>query len=62
LTLRNIGLSRGFSRVARQGGDSPQALINRTDIKIDLDLVVLESNQRQSKTGVGAKPELKGDI
>ena len=62
LTFRNIGMSRGFSRVARQGGDSPQALINRADIKINLDLVVLESNQRQSKTGVSAKPELKGDI
>jgi hypothetical protein len=48
--------------VAVQCGDSPQALINRTDIKVDLDLVVLESNQRESKTGVGAEPELEGHV
>jgi hypothetical protein len=52
----------GSIGIARQGGDSPQALINRTDIKIDLDFVVLEGDQRQSKTGVGAKPKLEGDI
>ena len=48
--------------VARQGGHGPQALVNRADIKVDLDLVVLESNQRESQTGVGAKPKLEGDI
>jgi hypothetical protein len=48
--------------VAVQGGDSPQALINRADIKIDLDLVVLESNKGKSKTGVGAKPELERHV
>jgi hypothetical protein len=48
--------------VAVQCGDSPQALINRADIKVDLDLVVLESNQRESKTGVGAEPELEGHV
>jgi hypothetical protein len=48
--------------VAVQGGNSPQALINRADIKVDLDLVVLESNQRQSKTRVGAEPELEGHV
>jgi len=29
------------TRVARQGGDSPQALINRADIKVDLNFVIL---------------------
>jgi hypothetical protein len=48
--------------VAVQCGNSPQALINRADIKVNLDLVVLESNQRQSKTGVGAEPELEGHV
>jgi hypothetical protein len=48
--------------VAVQGGDSPQALINRADIKVDLDLVVLESNQRESQTRVGAEPELEGHV
>jgi len=32
------------SLIAVEGGDSPQALVNRADIKVDLDLVVLESN------------------
>jgi hypothetical protein len=50
------------SAVAAQRGDSPQALINRTKIEVDLDLVVLEGNQRKGKTGVGAKPELKRNI
>jgi hypothetical protein len=48
--------------VAVQGGNSPQALINRADIKVDLDLVVLESNQRESQTRVGAEPELEGHV
>jgi hypothetical protein len=48
--------------VAVQGGNSPQALINRADIKVDLDLVVLESNQRESQAGVGAKPELERHV
>jgi hypothetical protein len=48
--------------VAVQCGNSPQALINRADIKVNLDLVVLESNQRESKTGVGAKPELERHV
>ena len=45
-----------------QCGNSPQALINRADIKVDLDLVVLESNQRESQTGVCAEPELERNV
>ena len=56
------GIIGGSARVARQCGDGPQALINRADIKVDLDLVVLESNQRESKTGVRAKPELERNV
>jgi len=48
--------------VAVQCGNSPQALINRADIKVNLDFVVLESNQRESKTRVGAEPELERHI
>jgi hypothetical protein len=55
------GVGNG-TRVARQGSNSPQALINRADIKVDLDLVVLESNQRESQTGVGTKPKLERDV
>jgi hypothetical protein len=48
--------------VAAQGSDSPQALINRTNIKVNLDLVVLKGNQGEGKTRVGAKPELKRNV
>jgi hypothetical protein len=39
--------------------DGPQALIDGAKIKVDLDLVVLKSNQGKGKTGAAAKPELK---
>jgi len=48
--------------VARKCGNSPQALVNRANVKVDLDLVVLKGNQRKGKTGVCAKPELKGNV
>jgi hypothetical protein len=48
--------------VAVKGGNSPETLVNRTDIKVDLDLVVLESNKRKSKTRVGVEPELKRNV
>ncbi len=48
--------------IAVERGDGPEALINRADIKVDLDLVVLERNQGKGKSGVGAEPELEGDI
>jgi hypothetical protein len=47
---------------AVQGSNSPQALINRSDIKVDLDLVVLKGNKRKGKTRVGAEPELKRNV
>jgi hypothetical protein len=48
--------------VAVQGGNSPQALINRADIKVNLDFVVLKSNQGESETGVGTEPKLKRNV
>ena len=48
--------------VAVKSSDSPQALINGAEIKVDLDFVVLKSNKRKSKTRVAAKPELKRNI
>ena len=42
--------------------DGPQALINRADVKVDLDLVVLESDEGKCKTGVTAEPELEGHV
>jgi hypothetical protein len=41
---------------------SPQALIKRTEIKVDLHLVVLKSDQRKGKSGVAAEPELKRHV
>ena len=48
--------------LAVQCGNSPQALINRSDIKVNLDFVVLKSNQRKGKSRVAAEPELKRNI
>jgi len=47
---------------AAEGADSPQALINGTNIEVNLDLMVLKSDEGKSKTGVTAVPELKGNI
>ncbi len=50
------------SRSGSERLNSPQALTNRSEVNVDLDLVVLESNQRKSQTGVSAKPEEEGDV
>ena len=42
--------------------NSPQALANGSEVNVDLDLVVLESDQRQSKAGVSAEPEEEGNV
>ena len=64
LVVGNRGGSRlsGSESSAVQRGNRPEALINGPDVKVDLDLVVLKSDQGQSQTGVGAEPELEGDI
>ena len=59
------GLARGgldTINSAVEGGHSPQALINRADVKVNLDLVVLKGNKGKSKSGVGAIPELKRHV
>ena len=48
--------------VGREGGDRPETLINGAKIDVDADLVVLESNERERKTGVLAEPELERDV
>ena len=50
------------TRATVQCSNSPQALINRSDIKVDLDFVVLKGNKRKGKTRVGAEPELKRNV
>jgi len=39
-----------------------KTLTNRAEVNVDLDLVVLKGNQRKGKSGVAAKPELKGHV
>jgi len=41
---------------------SEVALVGGTELKVNLDLVVLEGNEGESKTGVAAEPELEGDV
>jgi len=54
---------RGGTTVnSTKGVDSPEALTNRADVKVNLDLVVLESNEGEGKTGVAAEPEKKGNV
>jgi hypothetical protein len=58
-------VSSGDRLRTRSGSErlnSPQALANRSEVNVDLDLVVLESNQRKSQTRVSAKPEEEWDI
>jgi hypothetical protein len=53
---------RASSRGGSQGLNSPQALTNRSEVNVDLNLVVLESNKGKSKTGVSAEPEEEGNV
>jgi hypothetical protein len=52
-----LGSGRSSQRL-----DSPQALTNRTEVNVDLDLVVLESNERKSESRVAAEPEEKRNV
>ena len=40
----------------------PADVIERVELEIDADLVVLESNEREGKARVAAEPELEGDV
>jgi hypothetical protein len=56
------GRRTGVGIAAAERADSPQALVDGTNIEVNLDLVVLKSDERKGKTGVTAVPELKGYI
>ena len=60
LVVSRGNLDGGTSVV--EGGHSPQALLDGADIKVNLDLVILKSDEGKGQTGVAAEPELKGDI
>ena len=70
LLVRHLNIDRRLGRtiserimiVIRERGDGPEALVNRAEIKVDLDLVVLESNQREREARVGAEPELERNV
>jgi hypothetical protein len=47
---------------AAERTDSPQALINGTNIEVNLDFVILKSDEGKGKTGVTAVPELEGNV
>ena len=52
----------GTSTSAGNVLNSPEALVDGAQVQVDLDLVVLEGDQRKGKTGVGAVPELEGHV
>ena len=45
-----------------QVGHGPEALADGAEINVDLDLVVLQGNERERKPGVLAKPEEEGNV
>ena len=63
---KRLGVGIGNLHVLCTGGiygtDSEKALIKRTDLNVNLDLVVLEGNKGKCKSWVAAKPELKRDV
>jgi len=44
------------------GVDGPEALTDRSNVKVNLDLVILESNKGKSKTRVAVEPELERNV
>ena len=48
--------------ISRNGLNCEKALIKRTDLDVDLDLVVLEGNKGKCESWVAAEPELERDV
>jgi len=44
------------------GRDIPAEVVDRVELKVDADLVVLEGDEGERKTRVAAEPELEGDV
>ena len=58
-----VGLgNRDGASGAIEGLDGPEALADGLDVKVDLNLVVLKSDERKSKSGVAAEPEEERDV
>jgi hypothetical protein len=54
--------SSGLNTGRGSGIYSPQALVNGAKVEVNLDFVVLKSNEGKGKSGIAAKPELKRNI
>ena len=50
------------SEVSINLGNSEKAFVHGAKLEVDLDLVILKSNKRKSKTWVAAEPELKWNV
>ena len=59
VSLGNLG---GNAPRRVEAGDSPEALVNRTKVEVNLDLVVLEGDERKRKARVAAVPELERHV
>ena len=62
LLVRDRGRHRAARVGGREGLHGPQALADRADIQVDLDLVVLQSDERQRKSRVLAEPEQQRNV
>jgi len=49
-------------QVTRWGREVPAEVLDVVELEVDLDLVVLEGDERESKTRVAVEPELEGDV
>jgi len=49
-------------RVGARAGEVPAEVLELLELEPDLDLVVLEGNQRQGQARVAVEPELEGDV
>jgi len=58
-----VGSRDGLGRGSRsEGANGPEALTDGAEINVDLDLVVLESNEGEGKARVAAEPEKEGNV
>lgn len=59
VSLGNLG---GTGAIRVEAADSPEALVNRAEVEVNLDLVVLEGDERKRKARVAAVPELERHV
>jgi hypothetical protein len=62
LVISGVDTTTSSRRIAVKRTNSPQTPIDRTNIEVDLDFVILKGDKRKGKTGVTAIPELEGNI